>query len=118
MFVFANLILPDDETHSRPEFHAGTADLTVFKIGSQEQAMFARSGDDLRIDWGYLYVSAPKVATEASGFNDDYTALKLTPQSRAVLKPGRNVIAFHCHQGSGVQYVDLGTAGVISARRK
>jgi hypothetical protein len=32
--------------------------LTALRIGSQAQPILARKGDDLRIDWGYLYVSA------------------------------------------------------------
>jgi len=35
-------------------------DLTVLKMGSVEQPILAKRGDDIRIDWGYLYVAAPK----------------------------------------------------------
>lgn len=40
---------------SRPEFEG----LTTFAVGSESQAILATAGDDLRIDWGHLYVSAP-----------------------------------------------------------
>ena len=33
------------------------------KMGSAEQPVLAKKGDDLRIDWGYLYVAAPKSKT-------------------------------------------------------
>lgn len=39
------------------------ADLTVLKLGSVEQPVLAKKGDDLRIDWGYFYAAAPAADT-------------------------------------------------------
>jgi hypothetical protein len=38
--------------------HSG--DLELLEIGSKDQPVLAKKGDDLRIDWGHLYVAAPK----------------------------------------------------------
>jgi hypothetical protein len=34
-------------------------DLAALRMGSADQPILAKKGDDLRIDWGYLYVAAP-----------------------------------------------------------
>ncbi len=37
-------------------------DLEVIRLGSLDQRMLSRSGDNLRIDWGYFYLAAPAPA--------------------------------------------------------
>jgi hypothetical protein len=46
-------------------------DMHVLRIGSAEQSILRRSGDNLRIDWGYLYLAIPpqgRVQTVLSDF--------------------------------------------------
>ena len=38
---------------------ASKGDITALKIGSTAQPILERAGDDVRIDWGYLYLAAP-----------------------------------------------------------
>jgi hypothetical protein len=38
-------------------------DLEVIRLGNIEQRMLTRSGDNLRIDWGYFYLAAPAPAS-------------------------------------------------------
>ncbi|TWU15693.1 glutaminase family protein [Allorhodopirellula heiligendammensis] len=49
-----------------------TSNAAGLKLGSVTQQVLGKSGDDLRIDWGYLYVTAPRVdqATAAFGSAD------------------------------------------------
>ncbi len=51
---------------SRPE----VAGLDVLRVGSEDQAVLRRKGDDLRIDWGYAYVAAAKGEAQAAVGSD------------------------------------------------
>jgi hypothetical protein len=43
---------------------------TALRIGTITQDLLGRAGDDLRIDWGYLYVAAAKRFDHVSGFGE------------------------------------------------
>ena len=55
----AEIAVNDSDPESRLQCSQGDiGDLAVVKIGSEEQPILAKKGDDLRIDWGYLYMAA------------------------------------------------------------
>lgn len=41
-------------------------------------------------------------------YTKEYVQEPMTPQGRAALKPGKNIIAVHCRQGVGAQFIDVG----------
>ena len=52
------------------------------------------------------------LALKQSGFISNYDSFPLTPEGKAALKPGKNIIAVHCHQTVGGQYIDFGLVDV------
>jgi hypothetical protein len=54
-----------------------------------------------------------RLVTELSDYTSDYTLLWLGKEARAALKSGRNVLAVHCRQTTGGQYIDVGLVEVL-----
>jgi len=48
------------------------------------------------------------LAGKAAGFTVGYVLIPVTPEGRAAAKQGKNVLAVHCHQSVGGQYIDVG----------
>ncbi|MCD6304013.1 MAG: glycoside hydrolase family 2 [Planctomycetes bacterium] len=56
-----------------------------------------------------VYVNGVLVS-KLPGYTRDYVTIPLGEAGRAALKTGRNVIAVHCHQTTGGQFIDVGLA--------
>ncbi len=58
--------------------------LEVMSIGSQEQSRLAKKGDDLRIDWGWLYAAAPQGSAAQSQLGPGWEARVAFSESGAL----------------------------------
>ena len=48
------------------------------------------------------------LALKVDGYTSDYDLFDLNPAARASLKPSGNLLAIHCRQTAGGQYIDAG----------
>lgn len=61
-----------------------------------------------------VYLNGKKIAS-FSGYDTDYTTVDVTEKSLNLLQTGRNVLAIHCQQTGGGQYIDVGLSTDHSA---
>ncbi len=60
-----------------------------------------------------IYVNGVLVLQD-TGYSQDYYSAALDAQGRAAFKTGDNLIAVHCHQTTGGQFIDVGVEYVYS----
>ena len=80
-----------------------------FTIPDDEQLAAAKS-ITLRVhhdEDAEIYINGRQVAS-LPHWTSGYTDVPLNPDAIAALHPGRNLLAVHCHQVSGGQYIDAG----------
>ena len=65
-FEISGLASVDNKSQQVTWSHQSVQKLETLKIGSKEQAILQKSGDDLRIDWGYLYAAVSKTEIKSS----------------------------------------------------
>jgi hypothetical protein len=58
-----------------------------------------------------IYING-ELACQSPGFTTTYENLPINQDGREALKPGVNVIAVHCKQTTGGQYIDVGIVDV------
>lgn len=71
-----------------------------------------RTSDEIVLEYSHddvfeLYINGLKVVDTGLRWRDDQI-LELGAEARAALKPGKNIIAAHCHNTTGGSYVDFG----------
>jgi hypothetical protein len=67
---------------SRPRIEG----LDVLSMGSQDQRVLGRSGDDLRIDWGYFFAASPQSQNASTACLGSYKARKTFVENK-ILPP-------------------------------
>jgi hypothetical protein len=55
------------------------------------------------------------LAAKRKGYRRDYEPVPMRPAARQALREGANVLAVHCHQTTGGQYVDVGLCRVTES---
>jgi hypothetical protein len=68
--------------------------LSILKAGTVEQPILQKKGDDLRIDWGYVYIAAPKSsnAIQYSGSGSEALDSFLKDNTKTTVRQGTDVV--------------------------
>lgn len=68
-----------------------SGNLNILKAGTVEQPILKKKGDDLRIDWGYLYVAAPKSLNAVQTISATTSALTAFMPDKANITAGKGL---------------------------
>jgi len=68
--------------------------LSILKAGTIEQPILQKKGDDLRIDWGYMYVAVPRPANAVQYITTNKDAVRsfLTGDINSTAKQGKSLV--------------------------
>jgi hypothetical protein len=58
-----------------------------------------------------VYVNGVLAARD-EGYLTRYELLEIRAEAKRAIRPGTNVLAVHCHQTGGGQYIDIGLSAV------
>ncbi len=62
-----------------------------------------------------VYINGVRVA-ELKGYTTAYIVYPLSAEAQKAFRAGRNVLAIHCHQTGGGQYIDAGIVNLVEAK--
>lgn len=79
----------------RREFSLDNADSSSFNL-------IAHHDEDAEI-----YINGV-LAARLGGFVREYDEVPILPEARAAIRTGRNILAVHCHQTTGGQFIVVG----------
>jgi hypothetical protein len=83
-------------------------EVNIPKDKLKEVELWLHHDDDVQV-----YVNGI-LAARRNGWTTSYDAVPLNEIAREALKPGQNLIAIHCRQNGGGQYVDVGFVDIKS----
>jgi hypothetical protein len=63
-----------------------------------------------------VYLNGTLIAT-LPGYESGYVEVELGEKMNRALRPGKNVLAVHCRQTDGGQYIDVGIVDVVESPR-
>ncbi|MBO0949779.1 glutaminase family protein [Fibrella forsythiae] len=92
-----------------------TAGLNWLTIGTQQQPVLGRKGDDVRIDWGYAYLAVPR-QTNAQLTAGSLTDLKRRFASQGTVPPGKASLGAARNFGLAVN-IPLGSVGTSAVQK-